>query len=80
MSNGHSHRLTVEIPDEAGFTEQTLKEYLAAKLYGDGKLSLYEAANMAGVKKWDMPKVLVKFGVSFFNYPPEEIARDAANA
>lgn len=76
----HTHTITFEVPDSTELDAQSLREYLAAKLYGDGKLSLYEAANMVGVKKWDMPKILVNFGVSFFNYPPEEITRGAANA
>jgi predicted HTH domain antitoxin len=80
MQNEHISRMTVEVPDAAGLTEQSLKEYLAAKLYGDGTLSLYEAAAMAGMKKLDFPKVLKHFGVPYFNLTPEELARDIANA
>ena len=43
MQNEPTHSYTVEVPESAGLTEQSLKEYLAAKLYGDGTLSLYEA-------------------------------------
>ncbi len=80
MQNEHTHLYTVEVPESAGLTEQSLKEYLAAKLYGDGTLSLYEAAEMAGMKKWEFPKVLKHFGVPYFNLTSEELARDIVNA
>jgi predicted HTH domain antitoxin len=80
MENANTHTMTVEVPESAGLTEQSLKEYLAAKLYGDGTLSLFEAAAMAGMKKWDFPKVLKHFGVPYFNLTPEELARDIRNA
>ena len=80
MDNVHTNSFTVEVPDEAGLTEESLKEHLAAKLYGDGTISLSEAAAMVGIKKWDFPKVLVKFGVPYFNMTPEELERDIRNA
>lgn len=80
MQNGHTLNLTVELPDDVDLDEQSLKEYLAAKLYGDRKLSLFAAANMAGMRKWDFPKVLTRFDVPYFTLTPEELDRDIANA
>jgi predicted HTH domain antitoxin len=76
MLNGHTNSFTVEVPDEAGLTEQSLKEYLAAKLYGDGTLSLGQAASMAGTDKWGFPKILTRFGVPFFNYNVEDFEKE----
>jgi predicted HTH domain antitoxin len=80
MLNGHTNSFTVEVPDEAGLSEQSFKEYLAANLYGDGTFSLSEAVAMVGMRKWDFPKVLVKFGVPYFNTTPEELELDIRNA
>ena len=80
MHDGHIHTYSVEVSDETGLTEQSLKEYLAAKLYGDRKLSLGKAAAMAGIPKWDFPAILARFDVPYFNFPPEELARDIENA
>ena len=80
METGHRVNLTIDVPDSVALDEQGLREYLAAKLYGDAKLSLGEAAAMAGMKKWDFPKVLKRFSVPYFNLSPEELERDIANA
>jgi predicted HTH domain antitoxin len=80
MQNGHFQTFEIEVPDEAGLTEQSLKEYLAAKLYGDGTLSLHDAATMARIRKWDFPKVLKRFGVPYFNLTSQELEEDIANA
>lgn len=72
--------LSVHIPDSIDLDEPHLNEYLAAKLYGDGKLSLAKAAEMAAVGKWDFPAVLARYDVPFFNYSPEDLIRDVRNA
>ena len=72
--------LQVHLPEAVDFDESRLNEYIAAKLYGDGKLSLAKAAEMAGVTKWDFPKVLARYKVPYFNYTTEELARDIRNA
>lgn len=80
MENGHTLSLTVKLPVDVDLDEQALKEYLAAKLFGDGKLALFEAANMVGIPKWDFPTVLRKFDVPYFNLTPEELHEDICNA
>ena len=35
---------------------------------------------MAGVPKWDFPSILAQFGVAYFDFSPEELARDVNNA
>ncbi|MFD1468391.1 UPF0175 family protein [Hymenobacter caeli] len=44
------------------------------------KLSLGQAAEMTGYSKRTFMELLGDYGVSVFNYPAEDIARDAANA
>ncbi len=53
---------------------------IASRLYEKGKLSLGEAAELAGYSKVTFMELLGDFGVSIFNYSPEELEQDAANA
>ena len=53
---------------------------IAAKLYERGTLSLGQAAELAGMKKWDFPKVLADYGVYYFNMSAAELAEDVKNA
>ena len=76
MQNEHTQSMTVEVPDAAGLTEESLKEYLAAKLYGDGTLSLGQAATMVGKTKWDIPQILNRYGVPYFNYTAEDFEKE----
>jgi predicted HTH domain antitoxin len=53
---------------------------LATRLYEQGKLSLGQAAEMAGYSKRTFMELLGDYGVSVFNYPPEELEQDVQNA
>lgn len=53
---------------------------VAARLYERGTLSLGQAAELAGKSKRDFAEELGSYGVSIFNYPASEIARDVKNA
>ena len=72
--------LLLSFPDDLDFDSKEMTSFIAAKLYGDGKLSLGEAAKMAGVPKWDFPHILTKFGVPYFILTPDELSRDVENA
>lgn len=52
----------------------------ASKLYEKGKLSLGQAAELAGLSKRVFIELLGKYGVSVFNYPISDIERDFKNA
>ena len=71
--------LTIHIPAHLNLDEQETKNFLAAKLYECGKLSLGQAAELAGYSKRDFMELLADYGVSFFNYPPEELKKDLKN-
>ncbi len=71
-------RLTINLPDSINIIERETKRFLPAKMYESGRLSLGQAADMAGLSKVAFSEILADFNVSLINYPPSDIARDAA--
>lgn len=69
--------MTIKIPDSLNLNEQDTKRFLAAKMYEAGKLSLGQAADLAGLSKVAFSEILSDFDVSIINYPPSDIIRDA---
>jgi predicted HTH domain antitoxin len=53
---------------------------VASRLYEQGKLSLGQAAEVAGLTKRTFAEILGDYNVSIFNYPASDISRDVANA
>ena len=70
--------LTLNIPDSLNLNERETKRFLAAKMYESGKLSLGQAADLAGLSKVAFSEILSDYNVSIINYPPSDIAKDAA--
>lgn len=71
--------LTVNLPDNVDFDTLQLTRFLAGSLYEKGELTLGQAAEMAGVKKWEFPDVLAQLGIPYFNIAPDELEEDAQN-
>lgn len=71
-------KLTLEIPDTLDVDENEIKRMLAAKLYEAAKLSLGQAAQLAGMSKVDFAEILHIYDVSLINYPVSEMTKDAA--
>lgn len=71
-------KMTLEIPENIELDEQDAKRFLAAKLYEVGKLSLGQAADLAGLSKIAFSEILKDYNVSLVNYSPSDISRDAA--
>jgi predicted HTH domain antitoxin len=71
-------KLTIEIPDVPNVDLNEMKRILGAKLYEKGKLSLGQAAELAGMSKISFAEILNDYGVSLINYPVSEIVKDAA--
>lgn len=69
--------LTLNIPENLNLDEKDTKRFLAAKMYEIGKLSLGQAAELAGLSKVAFSEILADYDVSLINYPPNEIIRDA---
>ena len=71
-------QLTLNIPDELQLDEKEIRRFLASKLYESGKLSLGQAAKLAGHSKIAFTEILADYNVSLINYTSEDIIRDAA--
>lgn len=72
--------LQLKLPDFVMLDAQEVSLLLAAKLYEQGKLSLGQAAQLAGFSKRTFVELLGKQGVSVFNYAAEDIAADFHHA
>lgn len=71
---------TVNLPSTVETDEKELLLMLASKLYEKGKLSLGQAAELAGYSKRAFVEVLGNYGVSVFNYSTDDLERDVENA
>ena len=72
--------LTLQLPDSLDINAAELTMLVASRLYEQGKLSLGQAAELAGLSKPAFAQELGRYGVSLFNYPASDLARDIANA
>ena len=72
--------LTIIIPDNINIENQELLMMLASQLYKKGKISLGQAAGMAGLTKRTFAELLSKYQVSLFNYPVGDLLNDIKNA
>lgn len=66
-------KLTLELPDTLNVDSNEMKRMLGA-----GKLSLGQAAELAGMSKASFAEILNNYDVSLINYPVSEITKDAA--
>lgn len=72
-------KLTINLPDTVDLTPKELVTAVAAQLYQMGKLSIGQAANLAGYSKRTFIELLADYGVSIFNFPTAELDRDIKN-
>ena len=72
--------LTLNIPDSLDVDNRDLAMLVSTRLYEQGKLSLGQAAEVAGLTKRTFAELLGIYGVSIFNFPPSDLSRDVANA
>jgi predicted HTH domain antitoxin len=70
--------LKVELPPEVPVEEARL--LLTIKLFETGRLSLGQAARMAGYSKKAFMELLGKAGVPVFDYPSGELQKEELNA
>ncbi|MBW4566609.1 MAG: UPF0175 family protein [Tolypothrix carrinoi HA7290-LM1] len=68
------NQLTVELPSNISIEEARL--LLTVKLFETGKLSLGQAAKLAGFSKKTFIELLGKMGVPVIDYPAEELERE----
>jgi predicted HTH domain antitoxin len=72
--------LTLMLPDTVELTNNDLAMLIATRLYDQGKLSLGQAADVAGLTKRTFAELLGRYDVSLFNFPASELVNDIANA
>jgi predicted HTH domain antitoxin len=73
-------QLQIAVPDFVDVGAGELRMLLAATLYDQGRLSLGQGAEMAGLSKRAFMESLGSCGISAFNHSPDDLARDLANA
>jgi predicted HTH domain antitoxin len=72
--------LQLNIPDSIDINDKEVAMLVASKLYEQGKLSLGQAAELAGYTKRDFMELLANYNVAVFNYDPQELSNDIKNA
>ena len=72
--------LTLNIPDNVDVDNKDLAMLVSTSLYEQGKLSLGQAAEVAGLTKRTFAELLGNFNISIFNFPASDLSRDVANA
>jgi len=65
--------IIIKVPDRLIEYENETVRFLASKLFEAGKLSLGEAADMAGLTKRTFAELLSEYGVSLINYSVEDL-------
>ena len=72
--------LTLNIPDSVDLDNKQVAMIVASQLYAQGKLSLGQAAEVAGLTKRTFAELLGAYSVSIFNFPASDLSKDVANA
>ena len=72
--------LTLHLPDSLDMTSKEVTMLLATRLYEQGKLSLGQAAELAGYSKRTFMELLGDYGVALFDLTEEELLKDVQNA
>ena len=72
--------LQVKLPSISDLTENEVKIILAGELYERGKLSLGQAADLAGLTKRAFIEIMGKYGYSVFSKSVDDLLSDIKNA
>lgn len=70
--------LSLDIPTDLDLDVVETKRFLAAKLFESGRLSLGQAAALAGLSKITFSEILADYDVSLVNYTVADIQKDVA--
>jgi len=72
--------ISIRVPETLDIDDMQLSMFVASRFYEQGKLSLGQAAEIAGLSKRTFVELLGLYNVSVFNYPVSDLSRDAAYA
>lgn len=72
--------IQINVPDSVDMKDFDLLMFMASKLYEEAKLTLGQAADMAGISKRTFIEILGKYNVSVFGDSVEELKSDIENA
>ena len=72
--------LYINIPDSLEIESKEIAMLVATRLYEQGKVSLGQAAEVAGLTKRTFAELLGNYNVSLFNFPPSDLSKDILNA
>lgn len=72
--------LTLNVPDTLDVNNRDIAMLVSTQLYEQGKLSLGQAAEVAGLTKRTFAELLGSYNVSIFNFPASDLSKDVANA
>ena len=72
--------LTLNVPDNLDIDNRDNAMLVSTQLYKEGKLSLGQAAEVAGLTKRTFAEILGSYNVSIFNFPASDLSNDVANA
>lgn len=59
--------MTLQVPESLENEHDETVRLIASKLYESGKLTLGQAAEMCGMKKWDFAEILINYNVHYFD-------------
>ena len=72
--------LELSFPENVNFDETELKIILAGELYERERLSLGQAAELAGLSKRTFIEIMGKYGFSIFSESKDDLINDITNA
>jgi predicted HTH domain antitoxin len=72
--------INLAIPDNINYDETEWKIILAGELYEREKLTLGQAAELAGFSKRSFIEIMGKYGFSIFTDSTDDLISDIANA
>ena len=72
--------VSIRLPDTVDVDDHEAQTILAAQLYKQGRLSLGQAAEVAGLSKRAFTEILGRYDVSIFLQNVDELEQDMRNA
>jgi predicted HTH domain antitoxin len=72
--------ITLNIPDSLEMNNKEFLMLVSTRLYEQGKLTIGQAAELAGLTKRTFAELLNQYNVSIFNFPASDLTSDVKNA